>query len=296
MLSRAGKTVVPLLAVLTVLAVGVAAAAIYLQMQEREKRQAKERELQLAVTEVDNLKVQLDETQRSKSRAEEELADLKKEFSRTQDELVKTIKAQETLTRNIEDREQEIARLTKDLDQTKGESKQMSGQLSALQGERDAVKKRLADLERAKQDLESKVMELSDRPTVELDKVLVTNDPAGGLQAGGVGMADLGSSSAVSSLGSSAESPGSLVMPVSTGAASTSAGQVVVINREYDFVVVNLGKNHGLSVGQEFQIVRGNEVLGRAKVEKVYDELSAAALLPDSKKSSIREGDTVRAM
>ena len=289
MLSREGKMAVPLLAVLTVMAMGVAGAAIYLQMQEREKRQAKERELQIAVTEMENLKVQLDETQRSKSRAEEELAALKKEFSSTQDELVKTIRAQETLTRDIEDREKEIARLTKDLEQIRGESKQMSGQLSALQDERDAVKKKLTDLERAKQDLESKVMELSDRPTVELDKVLVTNDQ------GGLGIGAMDSSSPAESLGSSG-SAGSLVMPVSAGAASTAGGQVVVINREYDFIVVNLGKNHGLSVGQEFQIVRGNEVLGRAKVEKVYDELSAAALLPDSKKNSIREGDTVRAM
>jgi hypothetical protein len=32
------------------------------------------------------------------------------------------------------------------------------------------------------------------------------------------------------------------------------------------------------------------------KVEKVYDELSAAAILPDSKKDIIREGDLVKAL
>lgn len=82
----------------------------------------------------------------------------------------------------------------------------------------------------------------------------------------------------------------------SAGASSASDGQVVVVNREYDFIVMNLGKNQGLIVGQEFQVMRNREVLGRVKVEKVYDELSAAAILPNSKKDSIREGDSVRAL
>ncbi len=82
-------------------------------------------------------------------------------------------------------------------------------------------------------------------------------------------------------------------MPVS---ASIQDGQVVVINREYDFIVMNLGKNDGLSIGQEFKIVRDNEVIGRVRVEKVYDELSAAALLPNSQKNSIREGDLVTSL
>ncbi len=59
---------------------------------------------------------------------------------------------------------------------------------------------------------------------------------------------------------------------------------------------MNMGKNQGLTVGQQFKIVRGSEVLGTVKVEKVYDELSAAAILPESKKDSIREGDAVVAL
>ena len=276
---KAGKMLVPLLGVLAVLAMGVAAVAIVLQIQEREKRQAKERELQLAINEVEDLKSRLNEAQQSKSRTEEQLASVRNELSQTKEEFEKTLKAQEALTKAIEDREGEIARLTKDLDQSRNESQQTSNQLSALQAERDAVKQKLADLEKAKQDLEAKVMELSERPTVELDKVVVGSDQSA-LGAGTVAAVDAAG----------------LVMPASAGSPASSDGQVVVINREYDFIVMNLGKNHGLSVGQEFQIVRGDEVLGRAKVEKVYDELSAAALLPESKKNNIREGDTVRAL
>ena len=265
--TQTGKLLVPLLGVLAALAMGVAAVAIVLQIQEREKRVARERELQLALAENDDLKVRLEEAQEHRSRAEDQLAGARKELAQAREELEQAVTAQEALSRSIEDREKEIARLTKDLEQASAESKRMADELKT-------DRQKLADLEQAREELEAKVMELSGQPTVELDKVLVTGEPAGAGPAAGTG----------------------LVMPVSTAVPPVSDGQVVVINREFDFIVMNLGRNHGLSVGQEFQIVRGNEVLGRVKVEKVYDELSAAALLPDARKDSIREGDVVKAL
>ena len=271
--AQAGKMLVPLLSILAALAMGVAAFAIYLVIQKGEQLHVVQRNLQLAESENGDLKTRIENVQQTKARLEADLALAQRSLVESKDELANSLKAQETLTRSIEDREREIARLTKDLDQAKDESSQVSNQIGALQSERDEAKRQLAELEQAKNDLEAKLMAM-DQPTVELDKVLVNSGA------------------------SEAASGGAMVMPVSTTspAGATSDGQVVVINREYDFVVVNLGKNHGVAVGQEFQIARGNEVLGRVKVEKVYDELSAAAILPDSKKSSIREGDAVRAL
>ena len=282
---QSGKMVVPLLSVLAALAMGVAAVAIYLQMQERETRMARERELQLATAENDSLKTHLQEIEGVKSKMEEEMNRVKKDLLESREELAKSVEAQQVLSKSIEDREQEITRLTKDLSQTKDEAQKSGTQLASLQKERDDVKRQVADLERAKSQLESKVMELSSapqpmdggQPTVELDKIFVSSSPS-------------------SSSASSAVSPmtGGSVLPVTTS--SGSDGEVVVVNREYDFIVMNLGKNHGLSIGQEFQIVRGTQVLGKVKVEKVYDELSAAAILPESQKNNIREGDSVRAL
>lgn len=260
--SESGKTLVPLLSVLVVLAMGVAGVAIYLQVQERDRRQAKERELHLALAENDDLKVRLQDLQQTKSRIEEDLTRAKKELTLAQDELAKSRQAQEELARSVEGREQEIARLAEDLEQVRGE---LTAKVTELQGERDAAAQHVAELERAKSELETKVLELAGQPVVELEKVRVSGEPA------------------------SAVVQASAMLP-------PSQGQVVVVNREYDFIVVNLGKNQGLSVGQEFQVVRGDEVLGRVKIEKVYDELSAAAILPESKKESIREGDLVKAL
>ena len=270
---QTGKMLVPFLSILAALAISVAAFAIYLVIQKGERLQAVQRNLQLAESENSDLKTRIENVQQTKTRLEEEMAGVQRELIASKEALTNSVKAQETLTRSVEDREREIARLTQDLDQAKNESSQVSHQIGKLQSERDEARQQVTELERTKNDLEAKLMAM-DQPTVELDKVLV-NGGSSGVEVGG-----------------------GAVVPVSTtsSAGATSDGQVVVINREYDFVVVNLGKNHGVAVGQEFQIARGNEVLGRVKVEKVYDELSAAAILPDSKKSSIREGDAVKAL
>ncbi len=260
-----GKVLVPLLSILAVLLMGVSGAAAYLLIQERDVRMAKESQLRDAVVEIGDLKSRLDAIQEARSKAEDELASARKEFGAMKDQLTQAKDSQETLARSVQDREQEISRLTKELEQTRSQSQQSTARLSELQAEQDTLKQQLAQLEQAKGQLESKVLELSDNPTVQLDKITVK------------------------------EGGEALATPVMTSSGAHQ-GQVVVINREYDFIVMNLGKNQGLTVGQEFQIVRDNQVLGRVKVEKVYDELSAAAILPESNKDTIREGDLVRAL
>lgn len=256
-MSQAGKTLVPLLGVLAALALGIAAIAMVFGIQERDKRQAKERELRQALIENEDLEGRLEETQLAKTKAEEDLTRTRKDLVQSKEDLAKAIEAQTALAKSVEEREQEIDRLTKDLAQSQGAAKGMTDKLTQLQTERDTLKQEVAELA-------SKVMEISNanQPTIELEKVRVT-DSQGSTATG---------------------QPG----------AAAQDGEVVVVNREYDFIVMNLGRNHGLSVGQEFQVVRGDQVLGRVKVEKVYDELSAATILPESQKESIREGDNVR--
>ncbi len=260
--TQTGKMLVPLLSVLAILAIGVAVAAIVFLNTEHERRIAKEQELRLAQNENDELKTHLEESQQAKAKMDEELGRLRKDITEAKAKLTQAQSEQQTLAQSMQDREKEIARLTKDLEQSRVQHKDIVAQLSDLQQERESLKTQLAQLEQTKGALESKVTALSDPSAVQLGTVVV-GEPAQASNA----------------------------IP-----AGPKNGQVMVVNQEYDFVVINLGKSQGLSVGQEFQVVRGAEVLGTVKVEKVYDELSAAAILPDSKKESIREGDMVKAL
>ena len=266
----AGKMLVPLLGVLTVLAIRVAGVAIVLRMDEQQKRIAKEQELEQVLREKDELQSQFQELQQTKSRVEGELSRARQDLAQSQEQLQQAVEAQTRLSKSVEDREREITRLSDELTGVRDQSRQIGTQLGQIQNERQTLRQQIVELERTRQDLETKVLELSNaRPTVELEKVYVTNEPAAQVQPAGTSLV-----------------PGS----------RASNGQIIVVNREYDFIVMNLGRTHGLAIGQEFHIVRDNQVLGRVKVEKVYDELSAAAILPESQKDRIREGDHVRAL
>jgi|GEM_PF-658459 len=72
-------------------------------------------------------------------------------------------------------------------------------------------------------------------------------------------------------------------------------GQVLVVNREFDFVVVNLGENDGLKVGSKLQVFdNNNQSLGVVEVEKIYGNMSAATITPDAKKDKISEGNIIK--
>jgi F0F1-type ATP synthase membrane subunit b/b' len=73
-----------------------------------------------------------------------------------------------------------------------------------------------------------------------------------------------------------------------------SEGQVLVVNKEFDFVVINLGENDGLKVGSKLQVFKDNDVLGTVEVEKIYGNMSAATMMPDVQKDKIKEGCSVK--
>ena len=278
-----GRMIVPLLGVLTALLIAVSGAVSYLLVQTRDTLQTKERELLLVNAERDDLKGQLAQTLEAKAKLDNDLSRVRKELTSAQEQLTTLSQERETLSRTTEDQQRRIEELSREMERLSTERQGFATQLEQLTTERSTMQRQLTELEAAKGQLEAKLLETSDRPTVELDKVVVSGSGAA------VATADLPT-----------------VLPTGGGTSSSAgttnpgpvalSGQVVVINRDYDFIVMNLGRNHGLAIGQEFKIVRGSDELGRVKVEKVYDELSAAALLPDSKKESIKEGDTIVAL
>ena len=259
--SSSGRVAVIVLGMLTLLAISGAGVSVFLQMQERSLRLAREKELRLVKAENTQLQEQVDDVTKVKEQLETDLTKAKSDLEENLLQLAKTQKENEELEKAVDQRQDEVNRLSKDLEQIRSERTQLTQRIAQVTEQSKKLQTELDQIETAKTELETKVLELSQgQPTVELEKVFVT---------------DAGAS------------------PTAIGAGPE--GQVVVVNREYDFVVMNLGKSHGLTLGQEFQIVRDNQILGRVKVEKIYDELSAAAILPPSNKASIREGDFVRA-
>jgi DNA repair exonuclease SbcCD ATPase subunit len=261
--ARQGRLVVPLLGVVAGVAIVGAGIAATLLVQEREARKIKERQLAVVQAENQDLQLQVDEIQTAKQHVEMELSRAKAQLSEATQQLADAQEAKDALAQTVQERQLEVDRLSKDLEQIRTERGALVKELAELKTQQEAMRTQLSALKQTKADRDTRGGEASGRASVELEKVVVAH-------------------------------PEDLIgapMP-----ASATQGQVVVVNREYDFIVINLGKRQGLALGQEFQVVRDQQVLGRVKVEKIYDELSAAAILPNSNKDAIREGDDVKAL
>jgi len=71
-------------------------------------------------------------------------------------------------------------------------------------------------------------------------------------------------------------------------------GKVLVVNKEFNFIVVSAGNNKGLKPGVVLTISRDGKFVAKVQVEKVYETMSAANIMPDG--GDIREGDIAKAM
>lgn len=70
-------------------------------------------------------------------------------------------------------------------------------------------------------------------------------------------------------------------------------GKVAVVNKEYNFAVINLGSKDGVKLLDEFSVVQSGKVIGSLKVEKVHESMSAAGFGPELK-DNIKENDVVQ--
>jgi len=76
----------------------------------------------------------------------------------------------------------------------------------------------------------------------------------------------------------------------------TLTGRVLSINKDYNFVVIDLGTNAGVKVNDEFVVYRDNKFIAHLKVVQTREEISAADIKDQAAQEQIREGDIVKKM
>ncbi len=71
----------------------------------------------------------------------------------------------------------------------------------------------------------------------------------------------------------------------------SSEAKVLVVNKDYNFVVLNVGGNDGIAIGDVFSLFHNNKPIGDVSVEKVHDAMVAAGFLNPGTKDKVNEGD-----
>jgi hypothetical protein len=86
----------------------------------------------------------------------------------------------------------------------------------------------------------------------------------------------------------------SFAAPAAAAPASAPAsgdGKVLVVNKDYNFAVLNMGSKDGVTIGNVFSIYHAGKYVGDVKVEKVHDSMAAAGFLAAGMRDKIAEGD-----
>jgi len=70
-------------------------------------------------------------------------------------------------------------------------------------------------------------------------------------------------------------------------------GRVLSVDTETEFVIVNLGKKHGVTIGRVMSVYRGDQYLGDVKVTRIQPEMAAADLILPLTAKMVRKNDQV---
>jgi hypothetical protein len=191
-------------------------------------------------------------------------SDLQKEKTAKQDAIAQI----DGLKAEVENQKQLRADIEKKLLLAQDEAKKSQTQLKELGTQKADLEARLKDVQTKAKELEAK----SSSP-VELGTVVV-NPETGQPET------------------AAAQEPAAEAMSAPQAAQPQGMeGKILVINKDYNFAVVNLGSRDGISLGSLFSVYHGDQYLGDLKVEKVHDSMSAAGFLSTEVKDKISEGD-----
>ena len=111
-------------------------------------------------------------------------------------------------------------------------------------------------------------------------------------------IAELQTSSAAGGTGTAVSRPASASGQAAASAAPlserTAAAKVARVGSRNAFVVLELGAEDGIQVGNRFAITRDGETIAQSVISEVKDTFAIAQVVPTSIRSTLRAGDTAR--
>ena len=68
-------------------------------------------------------------------------------------------------------------------------------------------------------------------------------------------------------------------------------GKVLVVNKEYNFIVTNIGSEDNVTLGDIITVFRDGKYVGEGQIEKIYDTMSASTVVKETKPGAIQVND-----
>lgn len=198
------------------------------------------------------------------------IVDLEAKLKLSQAKIDTLSKTLEQETKDKETALSEVEALRADLEKQKSLRSDLEKKLGQTQKDAQKTEAQLKEVENKRTQLEAKLKEMENQVTkaqqgVELGTIVVGPEGAAGQAAGEAAAAQ----------------------------AKKLEGKVLVVNKEYNFAVIDMGTKSGVAVDDVFSVYHANKYLGDIKIAKVHDSMSAADFLSDTLKDQVSEGDKV---
>jgi chromosome segregation ATPase len=238
--------------------------------------------------ELKTFQINNEQLQRDKTTSELELNNLKRE--------------REDLSRQLEYNKKLLDSIAQELVREKNDKAQIQGSYKTIRNENSVLSRQLAnlntrkvslerDLQGIKEDkvsLERKISEMETMLTEKLSQINGLKDRIEGVQSG----------APIQTKKEAIELPAIVVKPqpgLPAGQEETGAtlmGKVMAVNKDNNFVIVDLGDESGIKVGDSLRVYRGDKPIANIEAIQVRRNISAC----DIKKQGtpIKIGDTVR--
>lgn len=253
---------------LILISLSLAGAGFYLYQKEHAANAALTAELSDLKEREKILKAKLDESGKTINSLETKVQDALTQLSALNTRLEEEKSASAA-------KDAELAQLNAEAQKQKDAAAALSKKFQEAQESAKIIQSQLKDLESQKAQLEAKIKDME----VKAKQAAQSAQPA---KAEGV------------ELGKIVVNPEAAIEKEKAKApAAALEGKVLVVNKDYNFAVINVGNKDEAEVGDIFSVYSGSKNIGMIKVDRVHDSMSAASFISSEIKDKIKEGDKV---
>lgn len=240
----------------------ILAAAFLVNLQTYASKKAVERERNDLKRENETLARKIDETVKEKKQLEERIVLLTGDLDKLSQEKESLERIKEGLQRRYELVVREKGEFTEKINSAKGENETLKQQIKSLSEGKEDLENKLAQLQKEKSSLQQKISQLDkSKESIELSPIVVRSQPQDN-------------------------------SPQEKEAAAGQAGKILAVNKDNNFVIIDLGEESGVETGKALKVYRQEEPVGAIEVIEVRKNISACDIKNES--APIEVGDTVR--
>lgn len=243
---------------------------------------------------VKNLTQQLTDLQLKSDKAMEEGRKLELQMKTVTDSradlerrLVYNEKLAETLSEDLVREKRDKKAIVEQMENLRTENFELKSRLMSLGDKKTSLETKLVDLQQEREVLAKRLAELDQVLQERVDQIIQVKDDIKTVRA---------QAKEATAKDSKVVSLQPIIVKASDEAPAKkapTAGQVLAINEENNFVIIDLGEEDGVKVGQTFSIYRNTQKIATVEVIQSRKEISAADIKNISSGAKIKVGDMV---